>query len=290
MMSSQLSRRLFILQTLLLITACAAEEASNQRLELVLGVISYGEGKQALERFARFREYLGEKVRAVIQLEPTFNEKMAIERIQRRAWSLVFAPPGLAAIASANYQYLPIFSLKIDGNLRSILVVRKDSPLRQLKDLQGKTVALGLVGSATGYYFPLYNLYGLTLAEILFAPTPKTVLEWVAQGKAAAGAISLEEFNLYRTQLDAVGFRILFTDSQTVPPGAILIGPNIEKNRQELIRNYMKDAPPALVRDVGYLANAEPPDYQYMISVVKRVESIAARINSKPVRLVDSTI
>ena len=284
-MSSQLSRRLFILQMLLFMTACAGEEPSNQELELVIGVISYGEGKQALERFVRFRKYLGEKARAVIQLEPTFNENIAIERIQRRAWSLVFAPAGLAAIASANYQYLPIFPLQIESTSRSILVVRKDSPLRQLKDLQNKTVALGLLGSATGYYIPLYNLYGLTLAEILFAPTPKTVLEWVAQGKAAAGAISLEEFNLYRTKLSTAEFRILFADSQNVPPGAILIGPNIEKNRQERIRNYLKDAPPHLVQDVGYIPNAEAPDYQYMISVVKRVTSIAAGLNSKPVRL-----
>jgi phosphonate transport system substrate-binding protein len=156
--------------------------------------------------------------------------------------------------------------------------------VQQLKDLQGKTVALGQPGSATGYYFPLYNLFGLTLASILFAPTPETVLEWVAQGKAAAGAISLEEFNLYRTKLGNA-FRILFTDSQNVPPGAVLIGPNIERNRQELIRNSMKDAPPNLVQDVGYLPNAEAPDYQYMISVVKRVTAISGRLNSKPVRL-----
>lgn len=284
-MSSQFSRRLFILQILLLITACG-EETSNQQLELVIGVISYGEGKQAIERFARFRKYLGEKVRAIILLEPTFNEKIAIERIQRGAWSLVFAPPGLAALASANYQYLPIFPLQIESTSQAIFVVREDSPVQQLKDLQGKTVALGQPGSATGYYFPLYNLFGLrlTLASILFAPTPKTVLEWVAQGKAAAGAISSEEFNLYKTKLGNA-FRILFTDPQNVPPGAVLIGPNIDRNRQELIRNSMKDAPPNLVPDVGYLPNAEAPDYQYMISVVKQVTAISGRLNSKPVRL-----
>ncbi|MFH7024164.1 MAG: phosphate/phosphite/phosphonate ABC transporter substrate-binding protein [Heteroscytonema crispum UTEX LB 1556] len=284
-MSSLLSRRLFILQMLLLITACAGEETSNQQLEFVIGVISYEQGKQALEKFARFRNYLGEKLGAVIQLEPAFSQNIALERIQHRAWSLVFAPPGLAAIASANYQYLPIFPLQIEGASRSIFVVRKNSPLQQFKDLQGKIVALGQPGSAAGYYFPLYNLYGFTLAEILFAPTPKTVLEWVAQGKVAAGAISLEEFYLYRTELGAAQFRILFSNPQTVPPGAVLIGLNVEKNRLERIRNYMKDAPPNLVQDVGYLPNTDPPDYQDMISIVKRVTSIAGRLNSKPVRL-----
>ncbi|MBR8833604.1 MAG: PhnD/SsuA/transferrin family substrate-binding protein [Stigonema ocellatum SAG 48.90 = DSM 106950] len=279
------SRRLFILQILLLLTACASDKSSNGQLELVIGVISYEEGKQAIERFAPLRKYLGDKLGALIQLEPTFNEKIAIERIQRRTWSLVFASPGLAAITIAEYQYFPIFPFQYTTNSHSIFIVLKNSSLRKLKDLEGKIVALGQPGSATGYYFPLYNLYGLTLAEILLAPTPKTVLEWVAQGKAAAGAISLEEFYLHRRKLAATEFRILFSDSETVPPGAVLIGQNVEIKRQELIRNYLKEAPPTVVQDVGYLPNSEPPDYRYMISVVKRVASINARLNSKPARL-----
>lgn len=283
-MTSRLSRRMFMLQMLFAIAACAAEEKSNQKLEFVTGVISYGEEKQALEKFTSFANYLGEQIKSIIQIEPTFNENLAIDRIENHAWSLVFAPPGLAAIASANYQYLPIFPLQMDGNIRSILIVREDSLLKQLKDLQGKTIALGQEGSATGYYFPLYNLYGLTLAEILFAPTPKTVIEWVQQGKVAAGAVSLEEFNLYKSKLDA-GLRILFTDSQNVPFGSVLISPKIDRSRQQLIQKYMKDAPPNLVQEVRYLPNSTPPNYDYMNSVVKRVKSIAAKLKSQPVRL-----
>lgn len=279
------SRRLFILQMLFLFAACEKQDSSIKFTELVIGVISYGKEKQKLEQFSRFREYLGKKIRARIQLEPTFNENMAIERIKNHNWSLVFASPGLVAIAKAKYQYLPIFPLMVEVNLRSIFVVRKDSPLQDLKDLQNQTVALGLPGSATGYYFPLYNLYGLTLAEILFAPTPKTVLEWVAQNKAAAGAISLEEFNVHRLELSNVEFRILFSDSQIVPPGAVLLSPQLDKNHQDLIRNYLQEAPPTLIQEVGYVPNVEVSNYEYMISVVNRVTSIATNLRTKPVRI-----
>ncbi|MEH2315896.1 phosphate/phosphite/phosphonate ABC transporter substrate-binding protein [Nostoc sp.] len=284
-MSYKLSRRVYILQMLLLFAACEEKKTPTQELELVIGAISYEEGRQTLERFTRFREYLGNKTGAIIQLEPTFNENKALERVKHQAWSLVFAPPGLAALAQANYQYEPIFPLEIDVNSYFVFIVSKDSPLQQLKDLQGKTVALGMRGSATGYYFPLYNLYGLTLAEILFAPTPTTVFEWVAQGKASAGAVSLKEFNLYRNKLDGVEFRILFTDPQNVPPGAVLIAPNIDSNSQQLIRNYMTDAPPSVIQEVGYVPNGKIPDYRYMISVVKRVTSIVSRLDASPVRL-----
>lgn len=266
---------------------------SSKGEELLIGLVSYDEGQEAINRYTKFNNYLGEKTGSLVRLEPTFNETQALERIHSREWSLVFAPPGLAAIAIAQNQYLPLFPLRGINNLRSILVVPKASPIRNLKELQGKTVALGKPGSATGYYFPIYNLYGLTLGEIMFAPTPKTVLEWVAQGKATAGALSMEEFLSYSPQLSQTEFRVLYTDPHYVPPGVVLIGPTIERNRQEQIRKVISEAPSVLAQSAGYVPNGPLPDYQYMISVVERVNSIfdggSAPIRLKPARLFKHT-
>ena len=252
---------------------------------MTIGVVSYDRGEQTIEQYTRFNSYLGEKTGALIQLEPTFNEAKALERINNQAWSLVFAPPGLAAIAIAQGQYLPLFPLKGVDNLRSILVVRKDSSIRDLKELNGQTVALGQPGSATGYYFPIYNLYGLTLAEILFAPTPKTILEWVAQEKVTAGALSREEFNVYSSELIQTEFHVLYTDPHNVPPGVVLIGATVERNLQERIRQVMSETPSVLAQEVGYVPNGPVPNYQFMTTVVKRVRSIAAHVQEKPARL-----
>ncbi len=273
-MSLRYSRRLFVLQVLLL-TACGVKSIPSQGEELLVGTVSYDEGDEAINRYTNFNNYLSEKTRSIVKLEPTFNENKALERIQSRAWSLVFAPPGLAAIAIARNQYVPLFPLQGVNNLRSIMVVSKNSPIQKLKDLQGQKVALGQPGSATGYYFPLYNLYGLTLSEIMFAPTPKTVLEWVAQGKATAGALSKEEFNSYSPQLNQT-FRVLYTDPHYVPPGVVLIGPTIESNRQEQITKVMSEAPSVLAQEAGYIPNGPLPDYRYMIAVVERVRAISS--------------
>ncbi len=284
-MSLRFSRRLFLLQMLLL-TACAVTSTPRQDGgKLSIGVISYTEGEHMINQYADFNSYLGEKTGAHIELEPAFNENQALERIQDRAWSLIFAPPGLAAIAIANYQYLPLFPLRSVNNSRSILVVRKDNPIRDLKQLEGKTVALGEPGSATGYYFPIYNLFGLTLAEVLFAPTPKTVLEWVAQGKATAGALSMEQFNFYSPQWSQTKFRVLYTDPHYVPPGVVLISRTVERNRQEQIRQIMSGVPSVFAQEVGYVPNGPVPDYRYMIAVVKRVRSIATHIRDQPTHL-----
>lgn len=274
------SRRLFLLH-LLGLTVAGCQSQSNFEGPLTIGVINYGGSEQIINQYAKFTRYLGEKTKAYIQLEPAFNENRAIERLEARDWSLVFAPPGLAAIAIARYQYIPLFPLLGISNLRSILVVRKDNPIKDLKQLQGQIVALGQPGSATGYYLPLFNLYGLTLAEVLFAPTPKTVMEWVAQGKVAAGAVSIAEFN----ETPQTDLRILYTDPHYTPPGAVLIGTNVESNRQEYIRQVMSEFPSVLAEEIGYLPNGKVPDYRYMITVVERVKLIASQLQSKPVRL-----
>ncbi|MEH1911185.1 MAG: PhnD/SsuA/transferrin family substrate-binding protein [Nostoc sp.] len=277
-------RRLFLFN-LLGLTFAACQSTKEFEGTLTIGVINYGGGEQIINQYAKFNSYLGEKTNAYIQLEPAFNENRAVERLEARAWSLVFAPPGLAAIAIAHYQYVPLFPLIGISNLRSIFVVRKDNPISDLKQLEGKIVALGQLGSATGYYFPLYNLYGTTLAEILFAPTPKAALQLVAEGKAIACAVSEAELSLYGSQLDRTEFRILFKDPHYVPLGVVLIGPSIERNRQEFIRKVMSNSPSSLAQEVGYVPNGQVPDYKYMISLVDRVSSISSKLQKKPVRL-----
>ena len=283
-MNPRLSRRVFLSQMLLSIAACTTEKSiPNQRL--VIGVLSYGQGKQTVERLSGFREYLSEKLKTIVELEPAFNERIAVERMKRKSWSLVFSTPGLAAMSIASYQYWSMFPLQLDKGYRSVIVVNQNSSLNELQDLRNKKLALGQQGSATGYYFPLFNLYGLTLTSVQFASAPKISLEWLSSGEVDAAALSLEEFNLHKTKFDSSQFRILFSDSHSVPSGSLLCSPLVEKKRADLIRNHLKKAPTSLIQQARYIPNASPPDYKYMMSVVKRVNAIAENIDSKPVRL-----
>lgn len=285
------SRRYFLF--LLLLSACGVQSISNQDEALVIGTISSGEGNKTLDRYERFKSYLSARTQSLVELEPAFNEKKALERVQSRAWSLIFAPPGLAAIAISQHQYTPLFPIIGIHNLRSVLVVREENPIRDIRSLAGETVVIGQPGSATGYYFPIFNLYGLTLAALLVSSTPKAVLESVAQGEAAAGALSLEEFNFYKSQINQATFRVLFTDSHRVPAGVVLISPTIERNHQERIRQILREAPSVIAEEAGFVTNASVPDYRYMISVVQQVKSIfpgnpreiMALLQQKPIRL-----
>lgn len=271
------SRRLFLLKLLFLLTACATDEPPKQG-KLSIGVVSYDEGTRSIERYSTLTNYLAAKLKVFLELEPVYNEVKALDQIKRKIWSLVFAPPGLAALAISQAQYLPLFPLEGVEKVRSVIVVLQESPIQKLSDLTGQVIAFGQPGSVTGYYLPIYNLYGLTLGKARFAPTPKTVLQWIENKQVAAGALSFDELERYRQDFSQTKFRVLYTDSHNVPPGAILVGPTIERNQQEQIRSALESAPPTVVEAAGYLPNAKVPDYKYVIEVVEKVKTITERI------------
>lgn len=278
----------FLLPVLWLLIACNPTENSTLK-KLVIGVVSYGEGARSLEQYAELEDHLGAELKSLVELEPALNEIQAIDQIERQNWDLVFAPPGLAAIAISQAQYVPLLPREGGDRERSVIVVREDSPSVAIQDLAGQSVALGQKGSATGYYFPVFNLYGLTLAEIKFGSTPKEVLQWVEQGEVIAGALSLDELERYRSEFKDAKFRILQRDSHLVPSGAVLIGPEVDQDLQAQLLDALESASPKVKRSVGYISNAQPPNYEYLIKVVKRVQPIAQRIREKPAPLYEST-
>ena len=284
----KLSRRLFLIT--LFVQACYSNSLKGE--PLVVGTVSYGQGNEVINQYESFKRYLEQQTRSLVEFEPAFNEQKALERIRSQAWSLVFAPPGLATIAMTQYQYIPLLPLEGISNLRSVIVVRKDSPFQTLKDLTGQAIALGQVGSATGYYFPIFNLYGLTIGKILFLSTPKAILDSIAQGQVAAGALSMEEFKTYQSQFQFGTFRLLFTDAHSVPSGVILIAPSMTEQRKAEILKILNDTPSVIANEAGIVPHTPVPDYSYMISVVERVRKIFPETNqldTENVRLFSSS-
>ncbi len=277
------SRRLFLTQVLLVLAGCRQFSSKPQQLgKLIIGIVAYGEGV-SIEQYQSFIDYLQNRTQTIIELEPVYNEIKALQQIQNRVWSLVFAPPGLAAIAT-QAQYLPLFPLQGINNRRSVLVVLKASNIKKLIDLNGKTVALGQPGSVTGYYLPLYNLYGITLAQVQIAPTPRSILESIASGEVMAGALSKDEFDRYRSEFLPIELRILHA-SQSIPSGSVLISPDIERNQQNLIQQAMNQAVPEIAQQVGYIPNAQPPSYQDLVAFIDKVKPIETHLHEQPAPL-----
>jgi phosphonate transport system substrate-binding protein len=265
------------------VTGCGSVNAPPNRLSI--GVVSYEESDVSLERFDKLKTYLGEQLQSLIELEPVYNEVKALQQIQRQSWDLVFAPPGLAALAISKYKYTAILPLSGTLDNRSIIVVLQNSPVNQVRQLEGKTIALGQVGSATGYYIPLYNLYGLSLAQIRLAASAREVLSLIATQQVNAGAMSIQQFHTERPNFSGVQFRVINSDSRPVPSGAVLLSPNLERRLAEDIQKVLQETPSSLAASTGLISNAKPADYSYLIQVVERVNQISERVKQQPAYL-----
>lgn len=266
-------KRILLIVILFTLSGCKSSSTNNVSGKLSVGVVSYGKATNYLKQYGEFENYLGGELNSLIEIEPAFNEVKALEQISRNRWDLVFAPPGLAAIAISQYNYEPILPLEGGEKSRSAIVVKQNAPFEERSDLAGKTIALGQKGSATGYYLPLYNLYGLNFEKV-FAATPKQVLQWLDEDKAAAGALSLAEYNLHRRDFPPNTFKVLYLDRHDIPPGAVLIGDRIERNLHAQIIVKLVNTPSFISASAGYLPNGKPPNYDYMIRVIERVREI----------------
>jgi phosphonate transport system substrate-binding protein len=257
--------------------------------KLSIGVVSYGEGANSLSKYEQFKDYIATKTKRIVELEPAYNELQAVAQVQRKNWEIVFAPPGLAAVAIAETQYKPIFSMEgVSSTQRSLIVVRDDTRYQKIGDLANQIIALGKTGSAAAFYVPLYDLYGMTLAQIKSAPTPKVALTWLSDRTVEAIAISESDFETFRRDETTTKFRILHT-SRWIPAGVVLAAPNIDRNLLSVIQKAMHEAPPDIVADAGYVPAAKIPNYEQFIKLVEKVRPFEEKVNLTPVVLVQPT-
>ncbi len=273
--------RHWILSLIVIGTAGCADVDTVSTDRMTIGVVSYGDSEVSLEKYQRFQDYLAEQTKIAFELEVAYNELQAVQQIESGNWSLVFSPPGIAVIAG-NQGYTQLFPLD-DANKseHSFIVVSSDSPVETLTDLAYKTVGMGEPGSAAGYYLPLYNLYGLTLEEVKFAPTPEMLLSWVEAGDVTAGAISEKDFEQHKGQFPGTAFRVLYQSKRNIPAGVVLLGA-VERGRGEFIKRIMQEAPSNITSDAQYIPSAPLPNYSDMVKVVERVRPLESQVQQVP--------
>ena len=264
-----------ILLIIIIFTLTACDRPTETRInKYSVGVVTYGQNDKSLQKYADFKNYMGNRLNGFIELEPAYNEVRALDQIENKKWDLVFAPPGLSAIAISRYNYEPLVPLEGRDKSRSVIISKQTATFQKLKDLRGETLALGQKGSAAGYYLPIYNLYGLNFKEVVYAPTPQDILQWLDKEIVTVGALSLADYNQLKRDFKPNTFKVVYLDKHDVPPGAILISDRLERNQQEQIRLALVETPSFIASTAGYLPNEKPSNYDYLIKVIKRVQEV----------------
>ena len=117
---------------------------------------------------------------------------------------------GAVKYAEAHYETGAIPIISEGGMIRSMIVVKPDSPIKDLKDLAGKTFAMGYEGSTSTHLMPLLLLSknlvkesDLGKVEFVGSDQEKIVDRVLSGGADAAGVVE-SVFEEHKNELRAV--------------------------------------------------------------------------------------
>lgn len=116
---------------------------------------------------------------------------------------------------------------------RCFFIVRKDSPVRTIRDLRGKSVAFGARRSTTGALIPSYMLFGSGMTPnhlkvVRNLHNHEEVAKAVLKGIYDAGAVK----DVVAWKYEAQGLRII-AGSEELPNAPIAAGPSLPKDAEE---------------------------------------------------------
>jgi phosphonate transport system substrate-binding protein len=170
-----------------------------------------------------FVDYLSENTpyQFEIKLSPTYRE--TIDRFGSGEIVIASCGPVPYIRAREKYPVKPVLrALSKDGKpyYRGIIVVRQDSPIQRLEDLNGKRLAFGQSWSTAGHIVPLYSLMKANvrlkdLKQYTFLRHHDSVVHAVLKGEFDAGAV--KDVVAYRYRQEGLRFIHVTDPIPTVP-------------------------------------------------------------------------
>lgn len=207
--------------------------------------VAEGKGKQtAAESFAPFLKQMNASSKYAFEMVVFEDGEKQYDALRDGKVDLAFLGPAPYVKAHHEFKALPVAAEK--GELRSMLVVTKSSPIRTVEGLRGQTLALGYEGSTTTHLLPMlllskHRLKKEDLGGVKFVgDQTKKIVDVVLDGSVAAGGISETLYAAHKNDL-----RVLATSEAL--PGALMVahpkvGANVVKDLRALFVTYVPTA------------------------------------------------
>jgi phosphonate transport system substrate-binding protein len=228
--------------TLLLSLPLFAAAPAKQTLKIG---VAEGKGKQtAADSFAPFIRQMNASAKYAFEMVVFADGEKQYEALRDGKVDLAFLGPASYVKAHHEFKAQPVAAEA--GDLRSMLVVAKSSPIRSVEGLRGRTLALGYEGSTTTHLLPMLLLskHGLKSEDLVgvrfVGDQTKKIVEVVLDGSATAGGISETLYTAHKNDL-----RVLATSEAL--PGALMVAhskvaANVVKDLRALFVTYVPAA------------------------------------------------
>ncbi len=197
---------------------------------LKLGIIPERDIFEQRRRFKLLADYLGEKLDRPVELVTLSAYRNVLRDFQEKQIDAAFLGSLVTVLAVDRLHARVLLKSELPGGVsgyRGVIFVRQDSPVKDIKDLAGKSIALVRTTMA-GHLFPMCELdaCGLLGGEkdprLVWVGTHDDAIRAVMQGEVDAGAAKDLRLEEMERSGEARGLRTVRI-SQRVPENALVV-------------------------------------------------------------------
>ena len=165
--------------------------------ELRISAIPDENPQELLRIYQPFADYLSKETGVPVKFTPVVDYPATVEGLVAGKLDMVWYG-GLTSVQAARMAKgaKRIVMRKEDTEFKSQFITRKDTGIRDLKDLKGKTFSFGNVASTSGHLMPRFYMVkaGINpekdLSKFSFSGAHDATAAWVEAGRVDAGALN----------------------------------------------------------------------------------------------------
>jgi phosphonate transport system substrate-binding protein len=165
--------------------------------ELRISAIPDENPQELLRIYSPFADYLTKEVGVPVKFTPVVDYAATVEGLAANKLDMVWYG-GLTSVQAAKRAKgaTRVIMRKEDAEFKSHFITRKDTGIRSLPDLKGKTFSFGSVSSTSGHLMPRYFLLksGINpekdFSKFSFSGAHDATAAWVEAGRVDAGALN----------------------------------------------------------------------------------------------------
>lgn len=245
-------------------------KAADQSRALRFSVASLENPLELAETFHPVLKHVSEKIGRPVLFVPVRDNEQLVQALVKRQIDVAWMDPGafLDARRQADVHVLVRSQKKDGGGATAVIVVRNDSPVKSLRDLAGKSLALGDPRSifSSGLPKSMLRQAGVgpgDLSRMEYLGTMDNCAQNVLNGAYTAAGIKDSIYEKFRTR--AIGLRVIGR-SERYPAEPVVVreglsGEVVESLRRALLGLREAEVLESISPDQGVFVPASGADY-----------------------------
>ena len=190
-------KRVYAAFVFMMLVVMASHVSAQTLKQLRISAIPDENPQEMLRIYQPFADYLSKEIGIPVKFTPVVDYAATVEGLAANRLDLVWYG-GLTSVQAAKQAKGAhrIIMRQEDATFKSYFITRKDTGIKELKDLKGKTFAFGSVSSTSGHLMPRYFLLKAGInpekdfAKFSFSGAHDATAAWVEAGTVDAGALN----------------------------------------------------------------------------------------------------